>query len=207
MAQKTLADGVTKLVHGDAGVTEAKRATAALFGDGDLRALSAQELERALAGACERRVPAREAGTPEASLASLLALSKLAPPRARRTLITGGSLRVNGVKADQPEQVLTGEDVLGGGLVVLRKGQDVRGGAHRRLTRQEEFAAAPVADRSGRGVLRRSTRICPLRPRKSPRYDFDVIPRTGSPAPRSHPIPSSEFVMRRRLRLCCSPCS
>ena len=124
VAQKTLADEVTKLVHGDAGVTEAKRATAALFGDGDLRALSAQELERALAGVPSVEFPREKLGTPEASLASLLALSKLAPSKGQaRTLITGGSLRVNGVKRDQPEQVLTGEDVLGGGLVVLRKGK------------------------------------------------------------------------------------
>ena len=54
----------------------------------------------------------------------MLALAKLAPSKGQaRTLITGGSLRVNGVKRDQPEQVLTGEDVLGGGLIVLRKGK------------------------------------------------------------------------------------
>ncbi|MCC6650874.1 MAG: tyrosine--tRNA ligase [Candidatus Eisenbacteria bacterium] len=123
-AQKTLADEVTKLVHGEAGVAEAKRATAALFGDGDLRALSAQELERALAGVPSVEFPREKLGTPEASLASMLAVARLAPSKGQaRTLITGGSLRVNGEKRDQPEQVLTGEDVLGGGLIVLRKGK------------------------------------------------------------------------------------
>ena len=123
-AQKTLADEVTKLVHGEAGVAEAKRATAALFGDGDLRALSAQELGRALAGVPTVDLPREKLGTPEASLASLLALAKLAPSKSQaRTLVTGGSVRVNGVKRDQPDQALTADDVLGGATIVLRKGK------------------------------------------------------------------------------------
>ncbi|MFN8587165.1 MAG: tyrosine--tRNA ligase [Candidatus Eisenbacteria bacterium] len=123
-AQKKLADEVTKLVHGDAGLAEAKRATDALFGDGDIRALSAQELERALAAVPSVTLPREKLGTPDASLASLLAASKLAKSKGEaRTLVNGGSVRVNGVKRAEPDAALGADDVLAGTTIVLRKGK------------------------------------------------------------------------------------
>ena len=123
-AQKKLADEVTKLVHGDGGLAEAKRATEALFGDGDIRALTAQELERALAAVPSVTLPREKLGTPESSLATLLAASKLAKSKSEaRTLVTGGSVRVNGVRRAEPDAALGADDVLAGTTIVLRKGK------------------------------------------------------------------------------------
>jgi tyrosyl-tRNA synthetase len=122
-AQRRLADEVTRLVHGEAGLEESRRATAALFGDGDLRALPAPELKRALSGVPASALPREKLGGPEATLAVLVALSGLAPSRSQaRTLIQGGSIRVNGARVDQPEKPLAAADVLGGRYIVLRRG-------------------------------------------------------------------------------------
>ena len=127
LAQRTLAEEVTRYVHGAEGLAEASRATAALFGDGDLRALSAQELRRALSGVPSAALPREKLGGPEASLAAVLALSGLAPSKSQaRTLITGGSVRVNGERVDQPERVLGADDTLGGSIIALRRGKTWR---------------------------------------------------------------------------------
>lgn len=122
-AQKKLADEVTKLVHGEEGVSEAKRATAALFGDGDLRALSAQELERALSGVPATAFAREKLGTGEASLAALAATTGLAPSKSQaKTMLQSGSIRVNNAAADTADRPLTAADVLGGTTIVLRRG-------------------------------------------------------------------------------------
>jgi tyrosyl-tRNA synthetase len=121
-AQKKLAEEVTRLVHGEAGYQEARRATEALFGGGDLRALSGLELRRALDGLPRAKLARAQLGTPAASLAALVALAGLAPSKSQaRGLLGGGSIRVNGERVDS-DRVVAGTDVLSGDLIVLRRG-------------------------------------------------------------------------------------
>jgi len=123
-AQRRLADEVTRFVHGEAALQSALRAGAVLFDGGDLRALSAEELADAFAEAPRTPLAAATLGTPDASLAAVLAACKLEPSRGRaRTAIESGAISVNGVVEKDPNRVLSADDWLTGGFLVLRRGK------------------------------------------------------------------------------------
>ena len=117
-AQRALAEDVTTLVHGAAATDSVRAASEALFGRGDLRALDGATLRDA---AAELPRGAVEVGMPlvDALVAVGLADSRNA---ARRTLGEGGA-SVNGEKVTDPERGIVAEDVLAGGVVVLRRGR------------------------------------------------------------------------------------
>ncbi|GIL37132.1 tyrosine--tRNA ligase [Phycicoccus sp. DTK01] len=117
-AQRALAEDVTTLVHGQAATDAARAAAEALFGKGDLRALDGPTLRDA---AAELPSGAVTVGMPlvDALVAVGLADSRNA---ARRTLGEGGA-SVNGAKVSDPDAVLGADDVLAGGVVVLRRGR------------------------------------------------------------------------------------
>jgi tyrosyl-tRNA synthetase len=117
-AQRALAEDVTTLVHGPAATDSVRAASEALFGRGDLRALDGATLRDA---AAELPRGAVEVGMPlvDALVAVGLADSRNA---ARRTLGEGGA-SVNGEKVTDPERGIVAEDVLAGGVVVLRRGR------------------------------------------------------------------------------------
>ncbi len=117
-AQRALAEDVTTLVHGRAATDAARAAAEALFGKGDLRALDGPTLRDA---AAELPSGAVTVGMPlvDALVAVGLADSRNA---ARRTLGEGGA-SVNGAKVADPDAVLGADDVLAGGVVVLRRGR------------------------------------------------------------------------------------
>lgn len=123
-SQRRLADEVTRFVHGEAALQSALRAGAVLFDGGDLRALSAEELADAFAEAPRTPLAAATLGTPDASLAAVLAACKLEPSRGRaRTAIESGAISVNGVVEKDPNRVLSADDRLTGGFLVLRRGK------------------------------------------------------------------------------------
>ena len=119
-AQKRLADEVTTLVHGAEETAHAKAAAAALFGGGDLHAISTATLAAAL----------REAGTwsvPRDALPSVLDLfveTGLATSKgeARRTVAEGGAY-LNNERVEDPERLVTADDLIGGAWLVLRRGK------------------------------------------------------------------------------------
>ena len=116
--QKRLADEVTTYVHGEQETEDAKAAAAALFGGGDLHALSSSTLSAAL----------REAGsTRVASLlpvVDLLVESGLAKSKgeARRTITEGGAY-LNNVRIEDPDAEPRTADLIGGSWLVLRRGK------------------------------------------------------------------------------------
>lgn len=124
-AQKALAEEVTRLVHGDAALGRAQRATATLFSkDADYRQLSEQELREAFAGAPSTLLAAGRLGTPEAGLVALAAEVGLYPSRGRaRNDVTNGALSVNNVAIRDAGYVISQTDLLPGGFVILRKGK------------------------------------------------------------------------------------
>lgn len=119
-AQKRLADEVTTLVHGAAETEQAKAAAAALFGGGDLHALSASTLAAAL----------REAGSASAkrddlpSVVELFVEAGLAKSKgeARRTVSEGGAY-LNNTRIEDPDLVPAASDLLAGSWLVLRRGK------------------------------------------------------------------------------------
>ena len=119
--QRVLADQVTTLVHGAQEAEHAREAAAALFGGGDLRALSPSTLAAALSEAGAARVdPADDVPT----LVDLLVLSGLAGSKgdARRTVGEGGAY-LNNERIVEPDYVPTDADLVGGSWLVLRRGK------------------------------------------------------------------------------------
>ncbi len=117
--QKALADEVTNLVHGAAETEHAKAAAAALFGGGDLAALSTATLGAALT----------EAGVSEISgelpsVLDLLVEAGLAQSKgdARRTIGEGGAY-LNNARVEDPDLVPSAADLIGGEWLVLRRGK------------------------------------------------------------------------------------
>ena len=125
-AQRTLAELLTTLVHGEEETRKVKEASLALFGRADLSELDARTLDSALS-----EVPKAEVEGPVADLlvTDLFAQSGLTPSKsaARRAIQEGGAY-VNNVKVTDVEAKLSAEDVLQDRFVVLRKGKRNVGG-------------------------------------------------------------------------------
>jgi tyrosyl-tRNA synthetase len=121
LGQKTLADHMTTLVHGEEETRQAKEAAAALFGGGDLSALSTSTLAAALR---EAGVVTEPRGEQLPTVVDLLVGSGLAGSRneARRAIAEGGAY-VNNVRVEDADAALAESDVLGGRWVVLRRGK------------------------------------------------------------------------------------
>ncbi|WP_457205028.1 tyrosine--tRNA ligase [Nocardioides sp. P5_C9_2] len=119
-AQRRLADEVTTLVHGAEETDQAKAAAAALFGGGDLRAISTTTLAAAVREAGSASVP--RAAIP--SVVDLFVETGLAKSKgeARRTVSEGGAY-LNNERVEDPERVPGEGDLLGGSWLVLRRGK------------------------------------------------------------------------------------
>ena len=118
--QKALAEHVTTLVHGAEETARIQAASAALFGGGDMGALSPETLGAALreAGA----VTVARGAVP--TITDLLVETGLAKSKgeARRTVGEGGAY-LNNVRVEDPEAVPAESDLIGGRWLVLRKGK------------------------------------------------------------------------------------
>jgi tyrosyl-tRNA synthetase len=117
--QRALAAEVTTLVHGAEETAHVQAAAAALFGGGDLHALSTSTLGAAL----------REAGSASVSgdipsYVDLMVETGLAKSRgeARRTVSEGGAY-LNNQRVEDPELVPASSDLVGGSWLVLRRGK------------------------------------------------------------------------------------
>ena len=118
--QKALAEHVTTLVHGAEETAQVQRASAALFGGGDMDGLSGDTLGAALQEAGVTTVPRAELP----SVVDLLVATGLAKSKgeARRTVTEGGAY-LNNVRVADVEQVPGEADLVGGRWLVLRKGK------------------------------------------------------------------------------------
>lgn len=121
LAQRTLADEVTTLVHGARETEQATAAAAALFGGGDLASLDPATLAAALAET--GTVDVDGAGDPPL-VVDLLVSAGLCASRseARRTVSEGGAY-LNNERVPEVETVVAEEDLLPGSLLVLRRGK------------------------------------------------------------------------------------
>lgn len=117
-AQYVLADQVTRLVHGEAGLTAAKRITASLF-NGNLSELSEADFEQL----AQDGVPMVEldAGV---DLQQALVDSELQPSRGQaRKTIAQNAITINGEKQSDPEYHFVPTDILYNRYTLLRRGK------------------------------------------------------------------------------------
>jgi tyrosyl-tRNA synthetase len=120
-AQRRLADEVTRLVHGPAGLATAQRTAAVLYGAA-MDGLHADDLLAVFADVpAVERPAAAVVGQPVAVVAADSGLCK-SRGEARRLLQSGG-LYVNNRRVEDVEQCLGAGDAIDGRLVVLRSGK------------------------------------------------------------------------------------
>ena len=117
-AQYVLAEQVTRLVHGEEGLSAAKRITASLFA-GTLSDLS----EADLAQLAQDGMPAITLSQGD-DLQQALVTAELVPSRGQaRTLISSNAVAINGQKQADAEYRFSEDDKLFGRYTVLRRGK------------------------------------------------------------------------------------
>jgi tyrosyl-tRNA synthetase len=123
-AQRVLAREVTTLVHGEAALQRAERASRVLFEGGDLRTLSPSEIAEGLADAPRTSVPRSELKGAGLDLPGALVRCGLAPSKGQaRTSIEQGAVSVNHELVKDTTRSLTERDLLAERFVVLRRGK------------------------------------------------------------------------------------
>ena len=122
-AQRALARAVCVLVHGEAETARAERAARSLFSE-EIAALDATLLAEVLADAPSTAIAHSELDGSGADLLEVLVRTGLvASKSAARTVLDQGGVYVSNRRRLPDQARLTGDDVLAGAYVVLRRGQ------------------------------------------------------------------------------------
>ncbi|WP_031423119.1 tyrosine--tRNA ligase [Exiguobacterium sp. NG55] len=116
VAQRRLAEEMTKLVHGEAGLEQAERITKAFF-SGDLTSLQPEDMEDAFKGMPQFELDG------ERNLVDLLVEAKISPSkRQAREDVTNGAIYLNGEREQALDKMITREDTLGE-FTIIRRGK------------------------------------------------------------------------------------
>jgi tyrosyl-tRNA synthetase len=117
-AQKALAEEMTRFVHGEELLEQAKRITAALF-SGDIRSLIADEIEEGF-----KEMPTYTASKEAKNIVDWLVELGIEPSkRQAREDITKGAISINGERVNELEVEITAEHAIGGKFIIVRKGK------------------------------------------------------------------------------------
>lgn len=118
LAQKALAEEMTKLVHGEDALERAVKISAALF-SGDIKQLTADEILEGF-----KDVPSTKVEEAEIGLIDLLIQAKISPSkRQAREDISNGAIYINGERVQELEKIISTEDKIGGQFTVIRRGK------------------------------------------------------------------------------------
>lgn len=121
LAQRTLAEEMTRTVHGAGGLAIAQRASAVLFG-GSMEGMQADDLINVFANVPSRELPPasiRDAGLLDVAVAAGLCKSK---GEARRLVVEGG-FYVNNIRMTDAAMRISGDLLIEGRVMVLRAGK------------------------------------------------------------------------------------
>lgn len=121
LAQKTLAEEMTRTVHGSTGLAIAQRASEVLFG-GSMEGMKAGDLITVFANVPSRELPiasVKEAGLLDVAVAAGLCKSK---GDARR-LVTEGGFYVNNIRIADVAIRISGDMLIDGRVMVMRAGK------------------------------------------------------------------------------------
>ncbi|HEY4247657.1 MAG TPA: tyrosine--tRNA ligase [Lacunisphaera sp.] len=123
LAQKTLADELTKLVHGDDACAEAHFASQVLFG-GPLEGLNELTFQNIVGEVPTKDLEKAKLDGAGAAITDLIVHSGLAPSKgaARKDLEAGG-IYLNNVRVPDHTRSVTANDLLFGKYLLLRKGK------------------------------------------------------------------------------------
>lgn len=117
-AQKTLAEEMTRFVHGENMLEQAKKITAALF-SGDIKSLTADEIEQGF-----KEMPTFHASKETKNIVDWLVELGIEPSkRQAREDITKGAISMNGERVNDLELDVTVDHAFDGRFIIIRKGK------------------------------------------------------------------------------------
>ncbi len=117
-AQIALAEEMTRFVHGEEHLEQAKRITAALF-SGDIRSLTAAEIEQGF-----KEMPTFETGREAKNIVDWLVELGITPSkRQAREDITNGAISMNGERVSDLALEVTDSLAIGGRYIIIRRGK------------------------------------------------------------------------------------
>jgi tyrosyl-tRNA synthetase len=122
-AQRTLAQEMTRLVHGETSLTKAEQASHVLFG-GEIAGLDAADIADIFSDVPSSELPKSALEGAGCSLVDVAADSGLVRSKGQtRRLLKSGGIYVNNVRVQDKDAHLTLEDAIDGEFIVLRKGK------------------------------------------------------------------------------------
>lgn len=122
-AQKALAEDVTRRVHGEDGLSRARRATDALFG-GDLDGLAADEIADVFSDVPSSEIPRSGFEGEGIGIVDLLADAGVTDSKGEaRRAVEGGGIYLNAHRVDGVDATVTLDRSIEGRFFVLRKGK------------------------------------------------------------------------------------
>ncbi|HCY9629126.1 TPA: tyrosine--tRNA ligase [Staphylococcus aureus] len=117
-AQKTLAEEVTKFIHGEDALNDAIRISQALF-SGDLKSLSAKELKDGF-----KDVPQVTLSNDTTNIVEVLIETGISPSkRQAREGVNNGAIYINGERQQDVNYALAPEDKIDGEFTIIRRGK------------------------------------------------------------------------------------
>lgn len=117
-AQKTLAEEVTKFIHGEDALNDAIRISQALF-SGDLKSLSAKELKDGF-----KDVPQVTLSNNTTNIVEVLIETGISPSkRQAREDVNNGAIYINGERQQDVNYALAPEDKIDGEFTIIRRGK------------------------------------------------------------------------------------
>ncbi len=118
-AQKTLAEEMTKLIHGEEALQQAIRITEALF-SGDIKSLSAEEVKEGF-----KDVPTfQQSKNEEIGLIDLLVGAKISSSkRQAREDVGNGAIYINGERTTDLQHIINENDRIEGEFTIIRRGK------------------------------------------------------------------------------------
>lgn len=122
-AQRKLAQEATRLVHGDAALSKAERATRVLFGE-EISNLSLQDVLDVFADVPSSQVDKSRLSGDGIALVDLLTSAGLAQSKGEaRRLIQGGGIYLNNIRVADVQRAVSLAESIEGQVFILRKGQ------------------------------------------------------------------------------------
>lgn len=116
-AQKTLAEEVTKFIHGEDALNDAIRISQALF-SGDLKSLSAKELKDGF-----KDVPQVTLSNDTTNIVEVLETGISPSKRQAREDVNNGAIYINGERQQDVNYALAPEDKIDGEFTIIRRGK------------------------------------------------------------------------------------
>ncbi|CAM2094284.1 tyrosine--tRNA ligase [Staphylococcus aureus] len=117
-AQQTLAEEVTKFIHGEDALNDAIRISQALF-SGDLKSLSAKELKDGF-----KDVPQVTLSNDTTNIVEVLIETGISPSkRQAREDVNNGAIYINGERQQDVNYALAPEDKIDGEFTIIRRGK------------------------------------------------------------------------------------